>query len=214
MNGASRIVICTIALAAPETLVAQVPPAQDKLPQGNTMSIGYNTFGEFYLGAEFPRRSRTKLSLQAGYQVAITSDMSYTWGPFATTTPWLTNNCKGVRFRVGYQFMDNRDKNRISLFVETHQLESNPFIDQDYVGSSSVPAFYFTETHQKYGVRFQNASPLDKGHSMFFTVSVGIFYTMAHRTYLSASNGIPLPPDSDTTFTTPQISIGLLFLLF
>lgn len=214
MNGVSRIVIYTIAVVTPEALVAQIPATQEKLLPGKTMSIGYNTFGEFYLGGEFPRTSRNKLSLQAGYQLAITSGMSYTWGPLAVTTPWLTNNCKGVRIRVGYQFIDSRDKNRATVFVETHQLESNPFIDQDYVGSSSIPVLYFTETHQKYGVRFQNASPIDKGHSIFFTVSVGIFYTMAHRTYLSASNGIPLPPDSDSTFTTPQITIGLQFILF
>jgi hypothetical protein len=206
-------------MAAPESILAQIavledPKYAEQISSEKIISVGYNTFGEFYLGGAFPRRSRQKLSVQAGYQFALTSEMSYTWGPFDTMTPWLTNNCKGVRIRAGYQFVDRRDKNRATIFLETHQLESNPFINQDYSGSSRVPIIYFTETYQKYGVRFMNATPLNQNHSVCFTYSVGIFYSIAHRTYISASNGIPLPPDSDSTFTTPQLTIGLQFLLF
>lgn len=219
MNRISRIALYTTLIAAPDSILAQIAILEDpktsiKINAEKNISIGYNTFAEFYLGGEFPRRSHHKVSVQAGYQFALTSEMSYTWGPFNATTPWLTNNCKGIRIRAGYQFVDRRDKNRATIFLETHQLESNPYINQDFVGSSAVPIIYFTETYQKYGVRFMNATPIDQSHTAFFTVSVAIFYSIAHRTYISASNGIPLPPDSDSTFTTPQLTIGLQFLLF
>lgn len=214
MNRISRITFYTTLLAAPSIGFTQIPALENPEPSEGAISIGYNTFGEFYLGGAFPRRSRQKLSVQAGYQFALTSDMSYTWGLLDTMTPWLTNNCKGIRIRAGYQFVDRRDKHRATVFLETHQLTSNPFINQDFSGSSGVPIIYFTETYQKYGVRFMNATPLDERQSIFFTVSVGIFYSIAHRTYQSISGGLPLPPESDSTFTTPQLTIGLQFLLF
>lgn len=222
MNRYGRFFLVTSLLAGPEA-IAQIPllenpkpakPWETPTPSTKIVSIGYNTFGEFYVGGELPKNSNNKLSVQAGYQVAITSGMSYQWGPFDTTTPWLTNNCKGTRFRVGYQTVDRHDRNRLAIYIEAHQLESNPFINQDFSGSSQVPIIYFTESYQKYGLRFLNAKPLDRNHTVFFTMSIAVFYSMAHRTYLSASNGIPLPPDEDLTFTSPQITFGLQFLLF
>ncbi len=214
MNRHGHNFLLTILLAAPELLLAQIPVFDDPKPPEKRISIGYNTFGEFYVGGELPRKSFHRLSLQAGYQIALTSGMSYAWGPFSTTTPWLTNNCEGVRFRVGYQFIDMRNDKRIMLFIETHQLQSNPYINQDFSGSNLVASLYFTETHQKYGARFMTASPIGQSRTVYFTFSIGVFYTMAHRTYISASNGIALPPDTDTTFTTPQITAGLQFMLF
>jgi hypothetical protein len=214
MNRISRIAIYLTLLATPDSILAQIPALENLEPSENSISLGYNTFGEFYIGGAFPRRSNKKLSVQAGYQFALTSEMSYTWGPFDAMTPWLTNNCKGIRIRAGYQFADRREKNHATIFLETHQLESNPFINQDFSGSNQVPVIYFTETYQKYGVRFMNAIPLDQHQSIFLTFSVGIFYSIAHRTYQSISGGLPLPPDSDSTFTTPQLTIGLQFLLF
>ncbi|MBL7849374.1 MAG: hypothetical protein JNN04_00635 [Cyclobacteriaceae bacterium] len=221
MNRYGRFFLVTSLLAGPDT-IAQLPlenskpdkPWETQPTSTKIISIGYNTFGEFYVGGELPKNSNNKLSMQAGYQVAITSGMSYQWGPFGMTTPWLNNNCKGIRIRIGYQTIDNRDRNHLAVYLEAHQLESNPFINQDFSGSSQVAVIYFTETYQKYGVRFLNAKPLNSNHTVFFTMSVAVFYSLAHRTYLSASNGIPLPPEEDYTFTSPQITFGLQFLLF
>lgn len=213
------VTIWTYSMIASITIpsIAQTKPWEKPEPKNqHLISLGYHTFNEVYVGAEFPKKSFHKVSVQVGYQFAITSSASYYWGPFNMQNPFLTNNSDGIRMRVGYQTR-SEGSNHIVIFLEYQKLQSNEFLYSTFSGSSHASADTFTESSQKYGLRFLREKALGKSETVFFTSSIALFYSAITRSYsVTGPVGSPSPSNEVEKLHTwsPQLTVGLKFMLF
>lgn len=151
--------------------------ASDTRAQSDTkFSVGYNTFNEVYAGFQIPYLTTFEL----GYQFALTEEARYNSGPFDSTTPFLTNNAKGIRIRAGYPMTDN-----FTIYVEYQNLKSNNLI---YAAPNSrIIGSEFKESYSKYGIRISWAIPIST-NTIYFTYSFAFFYMDIHRKYSMLGN--------------------------
>lgn len=180
---------------------------------GPSASVGYNTFNEVYIGYEFPRKKDLKWIAQAGYQFALSQDATYMSFMGTMRSPFITNNAHGLRTRLGIKRNEAGRLHHFMFFLEYERLESNPFINDDYSGSSLAPYDIFTEQYSRYGFRFQRAVPL--GEMVYFTYSVALFYSDVTRSY-QMKGAPPTPSNLVETYGywAPQLTAGLKFYIF